>query len=210
MTRILGFVLGVGVVGAGSLLWLHPAGLSPQPETAAPPPRAAVAQGADQAVVVETDVGEPAAVPLSSEAPSRPDPVADRAEAATEQPADQTSAPGPDGGDRVLLPPASEGPPPGSEPGPDGEVLPGGAPGEPAPPAEEAPTQGGRHLFWAPFRSQVAARGFAARLSADTEVAVEVVTVGPGRYRVGFDYQDETERRALVNRIQVITGLELE
>ena len=48
------------------------------------------------------------------------------------------------------------------------------------------------------------------RLSADTEVAVEVVAAGSGRYRVGFDYQDETERRALVNRIQVITGLELE
>jgi hypothetical protein len=78
------------------------------------------------------------------------------------------------------------------------------------PPTGEAPPQGGRYLFWAPFRSEVAARGFAVRLSADTEVAVEVVAAGSGRYRVGFDYQDETERRALVNRIQVITGLELE
>jgi hypothetical protein len=175
MMRIIGFVLGMGVAGAGCLLWLDPAGLwrpQPDPAIAGPPVQTANDERPDQALSADPNAS--------------------------------TGAP---------APPVFEGPPPGAEATSSHEAmhLPPDAPSEAdLAPTGEAPSQGGRHLFWAPFRSEVAARGFAVRLSADTEVAVEVVAAGSGRYRVGFDYQDETERRALVNRIQVITGLELE
>lgn len=68
----------------------------------------------------------------------------------------------------------------------------------------------GIHLFWSPFRSEWSARGFAQRLSSATRVPVEVVNAGPGKYRVAFSYQDETERLARIERIETITGLNLE
>jgi hypothetical protein len=67
-----------------------------------------------------------------------------------------------------------------------------------------------RYQFWSPFKSQWAAQGFAGRLTSATGVPVEVVVAGPGRYRVAFNYQDETQRLARINRIETITGLELE
>jgi len=66
------------------------------------------------------------------------------------------------------------------------------------------------HLFWSPFRSELAARGFADRLSSATDVAVLVVEAGPASYRVGFSHRDDAERRALIERIETVTGLELE
>lgn len=68
----------------------------------------------------------------------------------------------------------------------------------------------GIHLFWSPFRSEWSARGFAQRLSSATRVPVEVVNAGPGKYRVAFSYQDETERLARIERIETVTGLNLE
>ncbi|MGD2074446.1 MAG: hypothetical protein PVI91_07630 [Gammaproteobacteria bacterium] len=67
-----------------------------------------------------------------------------------------------------------------------------------------------RYLFWSPFRSAWSARGFARRLTAATQVPVEVVDAGPGRYRVGFSYRDEAQRRVWISRIETITGLQLE
>jgi hypothetical protein len=66
------------------------------------------------------------------------------------------------------------------------------------------------HLFWSPFRSEWAARGFARRLTESTEVPVEVIHMGPGNYRVAFNYQDESERLARIERIETVTGLQLE
>jgi len=66
------------------------------------------------------------------------------------------------------------------------------------------------YLFWSPFRSAWAARGFAGHLSSATQVPVEVVHTGPGKYRVAFSYQDETQRLARIRHIETITGLELE
>jgi hypothetical protein len=66
------------------------------------------------------------------------------------------------------------------------------------------------HLFWNPFRSELAAQGFAGRLRSATDVAVVVVEAGPASYRVGFGYRDDAERRALIERIETVTGLELE
>ena len=67
-----------------------------------------------------------------------------------------------------------------------------------------------RYLVWSPFRSEWAAQGFAQRLTLATEVPVEVVNTGPGNYQVVFSYRDDAERQALVERIETVTGLELE
>jgi len=68
----------------------------------------------------------------------------------------------------------------------------------------------GIYTFWSPFRSVWAAQGFARRLTAATQVPVEVVDGGPGNYRVAFSYHDEQQRRARMERITTITGLTLE
>lgn len=67
-----------------------------------------------------------------------------------------------------------------------------------------------RYRVWSPFRSEWAANGFARRLVLATDVPVEVVNESPGNYQVVFSYRDDGERQALVERIEAITGLELE
>ena len=67
-----------------------------------------------------------------------------------------------------------------------------------------------RYPVWSPFRSEWAANGFARRLVLATDVPVEVVNESPGNYQVVFSYRDDGERQALVERIETITGLELE
>lgn len=67
-----------------------------------------------------------------------------------------------------------------------------------------------RYRVWSPFRSEWAANGFARRLVLATDVPVEVVNESPGNYQVVFSYRDDGERQALVERIETITGLELE
>jgi hypothetical protein len=67
-----------------------------------------------------------------------------------------------------------------------------------------------RYPVWSPFRSKWAAEGFAQRLTVATEVPVEVVDAGPGNYQVVFSYRDDGERQAMVERIETVTGLELE
>jgi len=66
------------------------------------------------------------------------------------------------------------------------------------------------HIFWSPFRSEWAARGFARRLTNATQIPIEIVEAGSGRYRVSFDYRDEAQRQEHVERIESITGLQLE
>jgi hypothetical protein len=67
-----------------------------------------------------------------------------------------------------------------------------------------------RYQVWSPFRSEWAANGFARRLLLATDVPVEVINESPGNYQVVFSYRDEGERQALVERIETVTGLELE
>ena len=67
-----------------------------------------------------------------------------------------------------------------------------------------------RYRVWSPFRSEWAANGFARRLVLANDVPVEVVNESPGNYQVVFSYRDDGERQALVERIETITGLELE
>lgn len=66
------------------------------------------------------------------------------------------------------------------------------------------------HIFWSPFRSEWAAKGFARRLTNATQIPIEIVEAGSGQYRVSFDYVDETQRLEHVERIESITGLQLE
>jgi hypothetical protein len=66
------------------------------------------------------------------------------------------------------------------------------------------------HIFWSPFRSEWAARGFARRLTNATQIPIEIVEAGSGQYRVSFDYRDEVQRQEHVERIESITGLQLE
>lgn len=66
------------------------------------------------------------------------------------------------------------------------------------------------YIFWSPFRSEWAAKGFARRLTNATQIPIETVGAGSGQYRVSFDYLDETQRQEHVERIESITGLQLE
>lgn len=66
------------------------------------------------------------------------------------------------------------------------------------------------HIFWSPFRSEWAAKGFARRLTNATQIPIEIVEAGSGQYRVSFDYLDETQRREQIEHIESITGLQLE
>ncbi len=66
-----------------------------------------------------------------------------------------------------------------------------------------------RHLFWSPFRSRLAASGFSSSLTGSSGVSVEVVELSPTEFRVAFEYQDETERLTMIERIESTTGLKL-
>lgn len=66
------------------------------------------------------------------------------------------------------------------------------------------------HVFWGPFRSEWAAKGFAQRLTNATQITIEVVESGSGKYQAAFDYQDEKQRLEHMERIESITGLQLE
>jgi hypothetical protein len=63
------------------------------------------------------------------------------------------------------------------------------------------------HPFWQPFRSQIAANGFAARLTAITDIDYRVLRLKPGAYQVAFAYADEVERNAKLTQIESATGL---
>jgi hypothetical protein len=61
---------------------------------------------------------------------------------------------------------------------------------------------------WSPFYSQASANGFAARLERHLEREFRVVKKGPANYEVVFDYSNETERKAVLESIRVMTGYE--
>lgn len=66
------------------------------------------------------------------------------------------------------------------------------------------------HIFWNPFRSAWAARGFARRLSNATQIDIRMVETGQGRYRAAFDYDNDEQRTEYIQRIESTTGLQLQ
>jgi hypothetical protein len=66
------------------------------------------------------------------------------------------------------------------------------------------------HIFWSPFRREWAANGFARRLTDATQINIDVIEVKRGSYRAAFNYQDESQRLEHMDRIESITGLQLE
>ncbi len=82
----------------------------------------------------------------------------------------------------------------------------------PVPPPEEYPPQGepeNWYAFWSPFRSEIAADGFIARLQQTTGLDYRVVRLEPGVYEVAFAYSDDSDRAEKLQRISAATGLDL-
>jgi len=65
------------------------------------------------------------------------------------------------------------------------------------------------HPFWQPFRSQIAANGFASRLAAITDIDYRVLRLERGAYQVAFAYADEAERNTNLTQIESSTGLRI-
>lgn len=65
------------------------------------------------------------------------------------------------------------------------------------------------YAFWSPFRSELAANGFVARLQSVTGLDYRVVRVKPGVYEVAFAYEDDGDISANLTQITAATGLEL-
>lgn len=76
---------------------------------------------------------------------------------------------------------------------------------DPAAPGDE----GRWHSLWSPFRSQIAAEGFAARLATITGIEYRVVQLNAGAYQVTFAYADDGDRAAKIAQIEGVTGLDL-
>lgn len=63
--------------------------------------------------------------------------------------------------------------------------------------------------FWSPFRSEIAARGFVARLSSVTGIDYRIDRIDSGAYQVAFAYQNDDDIADKLSRITAATGLEL-
>lgn len=76
-------------------------------------------------------------------------------------------------------------------------------------PVAEAQSAVHWHSFWQPFTSEISARGFAARLEQLTGLDFQVRRAGAGEYEVAFAHLDDNQRQAHLDRIQTVTGLDL-
>ena len=115
------------------------------------------------------------------------------------------------------LTPAAE-PEPKPEPAPVETTVAAAPAPEPPPPREAAaePATGPAALveenwyaFWSPFRSEIAAQGFIARLQETTGIDYRVVKVKTGVYEVTFAYVDEADIEDKLARISDATGLDM-
>ena len=79
------------------------------------------------------------------------------------------------------------------------------------PPGSESPSVDDMqwYSFWTPFRSQIAAGGFVARLEEVTGLDYRVVKIKAGIYEVAFAYGNDDERRNKLSQISAATGLDL-
>ena len=65
------------------------------------------------------------------------------------------------------------------------------------------------YAFWSPFRSEIAANGFVARLQQTTGMDYRVVKLKPGVYEVAFAYSDQDDIEQKLERISAATGLDM-
>ncbi|MDJ0749704.1 MAG: hypothetical protein QNJ11_09495 [Woeseiaceae bacterium] len=65
------------------------------------------------------------------------------------------------------------------------------------------------YAFWSPFRSEIAANGFIARLQQTTGMDYRVVKLKPGVYEVAFAYTDQDDVEQKLARISAATGLDM-
>jgi hypothetical protein len=65
------------------------------------------------------------------------------------------------------------------------------------------------YAFWSPFRSEIAARGFVAKLQESTGIDYRVVKVKTGVYEVAFAYVDDADIQDKLSRISSATGLNM-
>ena len=65
------------------------------------------------------------------------------------------------------------------------------------------------YAFWSPFRSEIAAQGFVARLQETTGIDYRIVKIKTGVYEVTFAYVDEADIEDKLARISDATGLDM-
>ena len=161
------------------------------PGSAAPAESRGRAEGSDTAT--ELAPADPVSVPLSTAIP--PD-----AETVTQSDATITEERG-DRGPSALDNAAAEDPEFDAWQPPTSDIA--------ATPVAEAQSTVHWHSFWQPFTSEVSARGFAARLEQLTGLDFQVRRAGVGEYEVMFAHLDDNQRQAHLDRIQTVTGLNL-
>ena len=76
-------------------------------------------------------------------------------------------------------------------------------------PREQEPVDENWYAFWSPFRSEIAANGFVARLQETTGIDYRVVKVKTGVYEVAFAYLDDADIQDKLARISEATGLDM-
>lgn len=70
-------------------------------------------------------------------------------------------------------------------------------------------SEGSFQPVWIPFRSEVSAVGFAAKLHQQVPFDFQVIKMGAGKYEVGFQYHSEAKRGEILDLIAGITGFDL-
>ena len=96
-----------------------------------------------------------------------------------------------------------------TEPEPQPEPVPE-TPPEPDPAPVPAPSLTTHwYAFWSPFRSEIAASGFVAKLQEKTGIDYRVVKVKTGVYEVAFAYTDDADIQSKLERITTATGLDV-
>jgi hypothetical protein len=192
MLRLIGFLLGIGLIAIPLALLL------PAPQT---PPEAGTPTPVTQVPAMPEPTAE-AAAQAAAQAPAPPATDAADSPAATVPEQREES---------VAI--AETAPDTGAEVGAEG---PADDPAETAVPADDplpsvaaADEPRRTQIIWSPFRSEPAANGFARRLTAVSGVDVTVSSTGNGLYFVGFDYVDDIHRNWCLGQIQARTGLDL-
>ena len=75
--------------------------------------------------------------------------------------------------------------------------------------AEREPVEEHWYAFWSPFRSEIAANGFVAKLQEKTGIDYRVVKVKTGVYEVAFAYTDDADIQSKLELITTATGLDM-